>query len=81
VPNTVAFLGSAGDKATLIAARSDELGFDMSGPLKAGLAALGGGRGGGARLAQGGGIPATVAQVEAALEAARAALPASPVRS
>ena len=81
VPNTVALLGSAGEKATLVAARSEELGFAMSGPLKAGLAALGGGRGGGARIALGGGIPATVARVVAALEAARAALPAAPAGS
>lgn len=74
-PATVALCGVAGDKAQLIAARSDDLPFDMVPVLKRGLAAWGVERGGGRpAFAQGGGTPASLADVENALQNALQAL-------
>jgi alanyl-tRNA synthetase len=74
-PATVALCGLAGDKAQILAARSDDLPFDMVPVLKRGLAALGVDRGGGRpSFAQGGGTSASVADVENALQNALQAL-------
>ncbi|NWF71235.1 MAG: alanyl-tRNA editing protein [Chloroflexi bacterium] len=74
-PGVVALLGTAGDKAQIICARSTDATPDMNAPLKAALTLLGKARGGGRPdLAQGGGIPAGLAQVQAALDAAQMAL-------
>lgn len=70
-PATIALCGIAGEKAHLIAARSDDLAHDMVSVLMAGLAVWGVERGGGRpSLAQGGGAAASLAQVQAALSAA-----------
>ena len=70
-PATVALCAVAGPKAQLIAARSDDLAQDMVAALKRGLAVWGAQRGGGRpSFAQGGGVPATLEQVRAALQAA-----------
>lgn len=70
-PATIAICGVAGDKAQLIAARSEDLPYDMVPVLKQGLAVWGVERGGGRpSLAQGGGTAASYDQVEAALAAA-----------
>jgi alanyl-tRNA synthetase len=69
--DTTALLGTSGDKANLVFARGTQLTADMNVLLKAALATLGNGRGGGQpNMAQGGGVPATLAQVQTALETA-----------
>ncbi len=74
-PATVAICAVAGPKAQLIAARSDDLSQDMVAALKRGLAVWGAQRGGGRpSFAQGGGVAATLAQAQAALQAAAEAL-------
>jgi alanyl-tRNA synthetase len=73
--DTAALLGTSGDKANLVFARGTGVSIDMNLLLKVALAALGNGRGGGQpNMAQGGGVPATLAQVQAALETAEALL-------
>lgn len=64
------------EKAQLMFARSADLGeVNLNPILKNALAVLGNGRGGGTPdFVQGGGVPATLAQCEAALEAAKSAL-------
>lgn len=70
-PATVALCGVAGQKAHLIAARSDDLDHDMVPALKRALAVLNVERGGGRpSFAQGGGVSATLTDVRAALQAA-----------
>jgi alanyl-tRNA synthetase len=77
-PATVALCGIAGEKAQLIAARSDDLPQDMVTALKRGLAVWGVERGGGRPpFAQGGGAGASLDQVQAALEAAAEAVRSS----
>ncbi|MBI3362778.1 MAG: alanyl-tRNA editing protein, partial [Chloroflexi bacterium] len=69
--NSVALLGTAGEKARLVLARAEGLAPDMNVILKSALAALGSGRGGGSpSLAQGGGAAANLDQVESALSQA-----------
>ena len=74
-PGILALLGTGGDRAQFVLARSEELAMDLRPALQAALEAVGGGKGGGTRIVQGGGgvdVPAlTVAR---ALEAAAAAL-------
>ncbi|MBN1310826.1 MAG: hypothetical protein JXB30_05340 [Anaerolineae bacterium] len=66
---TVILLGTAGEKAHLIMARSQDLSYDMNAALKQALAVLGTARGGGRpEFAQGGGVAATVGEIEAALQ-------------
>jgi len=72
---TIALLGTAGAKAQFVFGRSEGLTTDLRPALNAALGSIGGGKGGGGRIVQGGGArPATLAEVEAALEAGRAAL-------
>lgn len=74
-PQTIALCGVPGDKAQIIAARSDDLPHDMVPVLRAGLAALGVARGGGRpSFAQGGGTSAAPEALAAALDAAAAFL-------
>jgi alanyl-tRNA synthetase len=70
-PGTVVLLGLAGEKAQLILARAEDLDHNMVPALKTALAVLDTARGGGRPgYASGGGVPASVAQIEAALDAA-----------
>jgi alanyl-tRNA synthetase len=70
-PATIALCGAAGEKAQLIIARSDDLHQDMVPVLMYGLAVWGVERGGGRpSFAQGGGIKASLTDVQAALAAA-----------
>lgn len=69
-PGIIALLAVTGEKAQMVFARSADLSQDMNALLKATLATLANGRGGGqAQMAQGGGT-ATAAEVDAALDAA-----------
>lgn len=72
----VALLGASGGKAQLIFARAQDATGDMAAALRHALAVLspdGAAKGGGApAFAQGGGVPAEMAQVQAAIAAARA---------
>jgi alanyl-tRNA synthetase len=63
-PGIVALLGSAGEKAQLIFARSDDLPYDMNALLKQAVAAFGGRGGGQPAMAQGGGFPADRTRLE-----------------
>jgi alanyl-tRNA synthetase len=71
-PMVIALLGASGEKSALVFARSKDAGGDMNALLKQAFAMLspdGKAKGGGsADFAQGGGTPATLAQVQAALE-------------
>jgi alanyl-tRNA synthetase len=74
-PVTVALCGVAGEKAQIIAARSDDLPQDMVTVLKHGLSAWGVERGGGRpSFAQGGGVAASLDLVQTALETAAEAV-------
>lgn len=69
--NVLALIGTAGDKSHLVFARSENVEFDMNVLLKTSLEQLGSGRGGGRpNMAQGGGVPATVSDLESVLEQA-----------
>ncbi len=61
-------LGTAGEKAQFIFARSADLAFDMGALLKEALGKLGGRGGGQAAFAQGGGVAATLDQVKSVIE-------------
>lgn len=74
-PQTVVLCGVPGEKAQIIAARSDDLPHDMVPALRVALAALGVERGGGRPMfAQGGGAAATPENLSAALDQAAASL-------
>jgi alanyl-tRNA synthetase len=67
-PGVLALVGTSGSKAHLIMARSADLPYDMAAVLKQALMMLGSARGGGrADFAQGGGVSASLEQVESAL--------------
>lgn len=67
-PGVLALVGTSGDKAHLILARSADLPYDMAAALKQALAVLGSDRGGGRPdFAQGGGVSASLDQVASAL--------------
>ena len=67
----IALLGTTGPKTQLIFARSENVARELKPLLDRALTELGGGRGGGARIVQGGAGPATRARLQAALETAR----------
>ena len=74
-PGTIALLGSSGDRAQFVLARSEDQTTDLRPALQAALAVVGGGKGGGARIVQGaGGANVGAETVAAALQAAAAAL-------
>ncbi len=74
-PGVIALLGTAGDKAHLVLARSANLTQDMNVLLKNVLPHLGDARGGGQpSLAQGGGVKADTTQVQSALDEAERVL-------
>jgi len=67
----IALLGAAGAKCAFVFACAVDVPLDMVAALKAALATLGVERGGGRpKLAQGGGVAASVAQIETALDRA-----------
>jgi alanyl-tRNA synthetase len=68
---TIALLGTAGDKAQIICARSGNIPHDMNPLLKTALTMLNARGGGRPEMAQGGGVAASLEQVRAALEAAK----------
>lgn len=70
----VALLGTAGEKAQLIFARSADLTFNMGTLLKEAVGQLGGRGGGQPAFAQGGGVRASVEQIKATIDATEAAL-------
>ncbi len=70
----VALLGTAGEKTQLVFARSEDVPLDLKPPLDRALAELGGGRGGGGRVVQGGAGPAEPARLDRALATAHALL-------
>jgi alanyl-tRNA synthetase len=76
-PDVVALLGLAGDRGQFVFGRPEAIALDLKPALQAAFQTIGGGKGGGARIVQGGGGPATLEQVNAALAAARAALPSA----
>jgi alanyl-tRNA synthetase len=67
----IVLLGTTGAKTQLVFARSENVARDLKPLLDGALAELGGGRGGGARVVQGGAGPVARARLEAALQAAR----------
>ncbi len=72
---TIVLLGTDGERAQLIFGRAEDVSLDVVPILKAALKSLGTDRGGGRpNFAQGGGIPATLEQVTAALELAKGQL-------
>jgi alanyl-tRNA synthetase len=74
-PGMIALLGVAGDKAQLIFGRSENVALDVVPALRAALKELGTDRGGGRpNLAQGGGVPATLTEIESALRIGKSVL-------
>jgi alanyl-tRNA synthetase len=74
-PNTIALIGLAGDKAQLLFGRSENVSADMAKVLKVALAFLKSDRGGGRpNFAQGGGVAASLSDVETALKQAEQAI-------
>lgn len=71
-PGTIALLGIAGEKAQLLFGRSENITVDMANLLKEALKTIKSERGGGRpNFAQGGGVPATLYEVKAALDVAK----------
>jgi alanyl-tRNA synthetase len=70
-PGMVVLFGSAGDKASFVFARSADVNKDMGSLFKLAIAQLSGGRGGGSpSMAQGGGVPASLDDVNKVLTVA-----------
>jgi len=72
--NVVVLMGTSGEKAQLIFARSADLTFNMGALLKDAVAKLGGRGGGQPTFAQGGGVTATIEQIKSVIEATAATL-------
>ncbi|HVO69184.1 MAG TPA: DHHA1 domain-containing protein [Aggregatilineaceae bacterium] len=71
----IALIGNAGEKSGLLFGRSADLALDMVSLLKMALKRIGSQRGGGQpSFAQGGGVPASVAELEAAIAEAAQSL-------
>ena len=70
----IALLGATGEKAQLIFARSEDVALDVVPLLKQALEVIGARGGGRPNLAQGGGVPADLEKVQAAINAAVALL-------
>lgn len=73
-PGRVALLATTGERTQFVFARSDDSTANLKPALDQALTAIGGGKGGGTRVVQGGGAAAAPADVERALELARAAV-------
>jgi len=73
-PGVVVLLGVAGARSQLLFGRSEELSLDLKPVFERTLAALGGGRGGGARVLQGAAGAADLGTLDAALLAAETSL-------
>ncbi len=74
-PGVVALLASSGSKASFVFARASDVAREMNGLLKSTLGLLEGAKGGGSpALAQGGGVSASLEQVQKALEHAESEL-------
>jgi len=74
-PGTVALVGLAGDKAQLLFGRANNVNLDMAKLLKGALTVLKSDKGGGRpSFAQGGGVPASLADVTGALNQAEQAI-------
>ncbi|MFN8530467.1 MAG: DHHA1 domain-containing protein [Anaerolineae bacterium] len=73
-PGTIALVGTSGEKAQLFLARSADLPQNLNPILKAALETFGGRGGGQPGFVQGGGVKATVEQIQRALETAAASL-------
>ncbi|MBL8118369.1 MAG: alanyl-tRNA editing protein [Anaerolineae bacterium] len=69
---TIALLGTAGDKAQFVFARSTDLPYDMGALLKSTVAVFGGRGGGQPTFAQGGGMPINMNTLQKALTEAAA---------
>jgi len=67
-------MGTSGEKAQLIFARSADLTFNMGALLKDAVGKLGGRGGGQPNFAQGGGVTATLDQIKVVIEATAASL-------
>ena len=72
--SVVVLMGTSGEKAQLIFARSADLTFNMGALLKDAVSKLGGRGGGQPAFAQGGGVAATIDQIKSAIEATAASL-------
>lgn len=70
----VVLMGTAGEKAQLIFARSADLTFNMGALLKEAVGKLGGRGGGQPAFAQGGGVASTLEQIKTIIEATAAGL-------
>lgn len=74
-PTTIVLMGTSGEKAQVIMARSSDLPHDMNTPLRQALSTLGSNRGGGRpEFCQGGGMSASSDEIATALESAERAL-------
>lgn len=73
-PDVVTLLGIAGSRSQLLFGKSENLAVNLKPAFEQTLAALGGGRGGGARLLQGAAGPSHLPALEEALRAAEAIL-------
>ena len=73
-PGRIALFATVGERTQFVFARSEDSTANLKSALDQALAAIGGGKGGGTRVVQGGGAAAAPADVERALELARAAV-------
>ncbi len=73
-PNVVVLLATVGDRTQFVFGRADQSTLNLKPALDAAFAVIGGGKGGGGRLVQGGGAVTDPARIDEALAAARATL-------